>query len=235
MSNNEHCLICRSASETDLVKASSGCDHADSCKSCLEKHIESQCNTKVALQVTCPKPSCRKELGYHDIRKLAQKQLFERYDNLLLRHAIRKLPDFRWCKVANCGWGQEHTTGDDEPVMTCHACNAKSCFTHDVPWHTNMTCDEFDESLKKGDNATRVYYEQHTKSCPECKEAIEKNDGCDHMTCRCGHEFCWLCLSPFRKISRYGNHHHERTCQYYADYTPESDEADFELMEEEDV
>ena len=81
---------------------------------------------------------------------------------------------------------------DDEPVMTCHACNAKSCFTHDVPWHTNMTCDEFDESLKKGDNATRVYYEQHTKSCPECKEAIEKNDGCDHMTCRCGHEFCWL-------------------------------------------
>ena len=101
----------RSAPETGLVKALFSCDYASLCKSCLEKHIESQCNTKVALKLTCPKPSCRKELGYHDVRKLVPKQLFERFDNLLLRHAIRALPDFRWCKAAKCGWGQEHTTG----------------------------------------------------------------------------------------------------------------------------
>ena len=44
--------------------------------------------------------------------------------------------------------------------MTCHACKAKSCFTHDVPWHTDMTCNQFDEELKKEDKANKVYYEK---------------------------------------------------------------------------
>merc|ERR1712179_713603 len=26
------------------------------------------------------------------------------------------------------------------------------------------------------------------KACPRCQAQIEKNGGCDHMTCRCGHE-----------------------------------------------
>jgi hypothetical protein len=37
-----------------------------------------------------------------------------------------------------------------------------------------------------------------TKACPRCKEHIEKNGGCDHMTCRCGYEFWWSTLKPYR-------------------------------------
>jgi len=29
------------------------------------------------------------------------------------------------------------------------------------------------------------------KHCPSCSVLIQKNGGCDHMTCRCGHEFSW--------------------------------------------
>ena len=35
------------------------------------------------------------------------------------------------------------------------------------------------------------------KQCPKCGEAIEKDAGCNHMKCACGHDFCWLCLGPF--------------------------------------
>merc|ERR1719150_454495 len=35
------------------------------------------------------------------------------------------------------------------------------------------------------------------KACPKCHAQIEKNGGCDHMTCRCGHEFYWSTLKPF--------------------------------------
>ena len=29
------------------------------------------------------------------------------------------------------------------------------------------------------------------KRCPSCRAAIQKDGGCDHMTCRCGYEFWW--------------------------------------------
>lgn len=35
------------------------------------------------------------------------------------------------------------------------------------------------------------------KKCPKCGEYIEKNGGCDHMTCRCRHEFYWSTLRPY--------------------------------------
>jgi len=31
----------------------------------------------------------------------------------------------------------------------------------------------------------------HLKRCPSCNAAIEKNEGCDHMICACGHHFSW--------------------------------------------
>lgn len=36
------------------------------------------------------------------------------------------------------------------------------------------------------------------KSCPKCHVQIEKNGGCDHMTCRCGYEFFWSTLLPYK-------------------------------------
>lgn len=37
-----------------------------------------------------------------------------------------------------------------------------------------------------------------TKACPRCSAPIEKNGGCDHMTCRCGYEFWWSTLNAYR-------------------------------------
>ena len=31
------------------------------------------------------------------------------------------------------------------------------------------------------------------KQCPYCKNWVEKNEGCDHIACRCGNDFCYLC------------------------------------------
>lgn len=37
----------------------------------------------------------------------------------------------------------------------------------------------------------------HTKPCPNCKTAIEKNSGCKWVNCtRCQREFCYTCLTP---------------------------------------
>eukprot|EP00403_Amphidinium_massartii_P016151 CAMPEP_0178409624 /NCGR_PEP_ID=MMETSP0689_2-20121128/20558_1 /TAXON_ID=160604 /ORGANISM="Amphidinium massartii, Strain CS-259" /LENGTH=264 /DNA_ID=CAMNT_0020030771 /DNA_START=432 /DNA_END=1226 /DNA_ORIENTATION=- len=36
------------------------------------------------------------------------------------------------------------------------------------------------------------------KRCPECGNYIEKNGGCNHMKCVCGHEFSWISLKPWK-------------------------------------
>ena len=35
------------------------------------------------------------------------------------------------------------------------------------------------------------------RKCPVCLEPIEKNGGCQMMTCICGHMFCWKCMKSF--------------------------------------
>jgi ariadne-1 len=36
--------------------------------------------------------------------------------------------------------------------------------------------------------------QKNTKPCPKCASRIEKDGGCNHMTCKnCNHEFCWIC------------------------------------------
>lgn len=83
---------------------------------------------------------------------------------------------------------------DEAPIMTCHACKFKTCYTCDVPWHEGITCEEFKQQMEDDPHgaANNAYHDRHTKQCPKCKWSIEKKDGCEHMTCICGFEFCWL-------------------------------------------
>ena len=45
-------------------------------------------------------------------------------------------------------------------------------------------------------------YESEGKYCPNCDNYMEKNGGCNHMSCICGNHYCWVCLKPFS----YSNH-----------------------------
>jgi hypothetical protein len=53
----------------------------------------------------------------------------------------------------------------------------------------------------QSDDGFEVWKSSHggkCKKCPNCRHHIEKNGGCNHMTCSfCEHEFCWLCKSPY--------------------------------------
>lgn len=37
------------------------------------------------------------------------------------------------------------------------------------------------------------FYLIMANKCPKCDIPIEKISGCPHMTCPCGHHFCWYC------------------------------------------
>ena len=124
-----------------------------------------------------------------------------RYDNLTTRNCLSHDPLFRWCIAPGCTSGQIQVP-DGGPAFVCVACGFKHCVHHMVEWHHGETCEKYeyrisgqkkkDEARKKRqaeEEASRLLMETTTKRCPgpkgkTCGWGIEKNDGCDHMTCK---------------------------------------------------
>ncbi|KAI1745528.1 hypothetical protein F4680DRAFT_105561 [Xylaria scruposa] len=68
----------------------------------------------------------------------------------------------------------------------------------------------------KDEAASREEARRMSKPCPKCQFDIEKDGGCDKMTCsKCDHAFCWICLTSFDTIARVGNTAHKRDCKHW--------------------
>lgn len=107
------------------------------------------------------------------------------------REAMSQMPGFKTCRAPGCRSGQIHWEGKAQPIMTCNGCGHKTCVMHDVEWHAGMTCTEWDEQAslaqarRPEQAANEEYLAAETKPCPNpaCARPIEKNGGCQHMTC----------------------------------------------------
>lgn len=70
-------------------------------------------------------------------------------------------------------------------------CHVFICCVQHACIHGDLDCDVFDFSVN-------FLFKKSKKTCPHCCAYIEKNGGCNHITCVCGHEFCWCCRWPWQ-------------------------------------
>ncbi|KAK6581264.1 hypothetical protein PZA11_005955 [Diplocarpon coronariae] len=61
----------------------------------------------------------------------------------------------------------------------------------------------------KEESASISFLAARVKNCPKCRVKVELSEGCDHVTCICSHQFCWLCLRPW------GLRFHDPACRYF--------------------
>ncbi|KAE9568352.1 hypothetical protein CGMCC3_g15515 [Colletotrichum fructicola] len=153
LGGSRECPICaeiREASDFPILSVTSMCTHPpEACLECLQMSIRSDLNSKLWTEIRCPE--CRELLEYVDIQKYADEETFARYEALALRAAMAEAENFIWC-TANCGSGQLHDTGTEQPIVSCLHCGQRSCFTHNVTWHENLTCEEYDSLLRDPEN-----------------------------------------------------------------------------------
>lgn len=111
------------------------------------------------------------------------------------------LETLKWCPAPNCEFAVECKVKEKElerivPTVHCN-CNHNFCFGCSLSDHQPAPCALVKKWLKKceDDSETANWISANTKECPKCHSTIEKNGGCNHMTCRkCKHEFCWMCM-----------------------------------------
>lgn len=112
---------------------------------------------------------------------------------------------------------RKHGIGTECLAVNC-ACGHGFCFHCLMPAHAPVTCEhvrDWEKNTDEGGNATALWLEGNSKPCPDCGNAIEKTDGCNHMKCGsgspyddsstkggCGYHFCWECLEPMNISAR---------------------------------
>jgi hypothetical protein len=203
------CVVCGDSVHVVDLPSLANCDHRpETCADCYSGWIAAQLQGSSWREAKCPGNKCTTVLSYHEIRLYAQPETFQQYDTFIARAAFsedRKLyhqsahvlpPDnntanFRWCRA--CDSGQIHMSGVEGNIFTCVACGHKVCIIHENTWHEGETCREFEyrssgrkqRDKKAQEEASLRAIGKLTKKCPGpgCTWNIEKNDGCDHMTC----------------------------------------------------
>lgn len=116
----------------------------------------------------------------------------------------------RWCPYKGCDYCIEFFDFGGIKDVLCK-CGNSFCFKCGSESHRPTTCKVSQTwTLKNSAESENItWIMANTKSCPKCSRPIEKNQGCNHMTCKmCTHEFCWLCSGDWKE-------HGQNTGGYY--------------------
>ena len=104
-------------------------------------------------------------------------------------------PEFPFCTIQcyreTCGHYNTYSREFNNNKLTCYKCRiSEFCKLCEKTYHGNTPCNI------TVDEQTEIWINDNTKACPNsnCKKRIQKNEGCNHMTCKqCSTHFCWLC------------------------------------------
>jgi hypothetical protein len=73
------------------------------------------------------------------------------------------MDEFIWCSNPKCAMGQLNDGGQSRCIVTCFRCHHKTCFTHKISWHTNLTCEEYDLTTDINHQSSLKWITQNTK------------------------------------------------------------------------
>lgn len=165
------------------------------CNHCISTYIELELKN-FNLEIKCPNyKTCNHVLSQNELAQfLSSKELIEKYEQAKQTKFIDSLNIF-YCRCGEAYEIEENNENGESKtkprhIVYCVKCKRESCSNCSLAPHSGdcvkVTPDQI-ELIEKG----------IIKHCPMCRVAIEKNNGCDHMKCKCGFEFYWSNLAKF--------------------------------------
>ena len=170
---------------------------------CFDNMVKSAIESN-NLPLKCP--NCKTPVHpnfIEDSLRNVNPQLMDKYEHFSMNNFILNNNDeYSSCPTPGCEYMFFFNPGEFN--FLCPMCNKNYCLNCKDEWHRGMTCQQYKDSrdVNKLDNAFFQFVKgAKFKMCPKCKFWVEKNQGCNHMKCRCGADFCYLC-GDFMDMSR---------------------------------
>lgn len=202
------CKICFENFHVETM-LSAGCGHLF-CSGCWKAYLAVSVNSGPGcLTLPCPqpeKPNCKAFADLDMVESLATDDDKQTYYRYLYRSYVELSSNRKWCPAPGCDLAVEFDdVGDGESSEVRCDCSYKFCGNCGEESHRPVACTTVAKWMEKNSSEAdnTAWFMAFTKPCPKCKNKIEKNHGCNHMTCRkpCGYEFCWLCLGVWVSYS----------------------------------
>lgn len=189
--------VCDEEKEKAYVSLAN-CNH-QICKSCAHHTIRHK-DAHPKEDLVCPAQGCGSPISWDKLAKFGIKP----YTILKLQvneqeKELNENPDFHHCHQPDC-WGGNFKTfayGDEKKRhFACKVCGVTQCYRCGQH-HPKVDC----QDLRHKQNEQFIkkqLKEKVMKQCPECDWVIEKNQGCNHMTCKkCHYQFYWDTLEKY--------------------------------------
>ncbi|KAF8338500.1 hypothetical protein F5887DRAFT_514967 [Amanita rubescens] len=170
-----------------------GCKHIY-CTECI-RHFLLTASERKQFPLVCAgdDDQCKVPIAIPKIQQFLSPQQFNELLEAAVASYVEKQPDkFRYCTTADCQ--QVYRRGTK--ANTCPSCLASICTKCDKEAHEGMTCAErelLDNPAEQERLNEQWALTAGAKRCPSCRVYVQKTEGCNHMTCRCGVHFCWIC------------------------------------------
>lgn len=159
------------------------------CSDCLETLIRACLNDE-----TLYPPRCCVVMPWREIKGLLPKELvasFEKkraeFDTLAIERLYCAQPAYSHFL------GSTTTPARSVICSLCDRslCDSNTCTTCKAASHAGSCLAEPNEAEQQ---TLQLANEQGWQSCQRCKQIVDLiPGGCNHMTCRCGHQFCYAC------------------------------------------
>lgn len=197
------CDICCDDS-SDMETISVSCGHRF-CRTCYTHYVVQKIREEgESRRIQCPESDCAVIVDEKTVELLVDHDTNLKYRELLNRTFVDDNDFLRWCPAPDCEYAVECSVPSTSltsivPTVECK-CSCRFCFGCGLDDHQPCICVLVKKWLQKceDDSETANWISAHTKECPKCHSTIEKNGGCNHMTCRkCRYEFCWVCMGPW--------------------------------------
>lgn len=222
------CMICLTEHEVE-GSCTLPCQHRF-CWESLQYHFDIIVKERRLNQLQCPAIGCgfnlRSEEHIHIFQQCLEQDSFDK----LLEFLTRDDPHIYDCRHLGCEERVFLDDADDYADLQC-ARGHQFCAKCDNGPHPGLSCEAQLERLEvqkkdaierqQDNDAFAEALRMGWKPCPKRCQAgggYKADEECDHVTCQCGHEFCWACGVTRAVPLLYDNRWHKPSCPYHTKY-----------------